>query len=51
MAEIALQKHLSDVGLKSKFMAIIHGLARSIVFVMPSSIRGWIYEKILRKAE
>jgi hypothetical protein len=50
IAEIALQKHLANVGLKSKYMAIMHGLARSIVFVMPSSLRGWIYEKILRKA-
>ena len=48
-AEIALQKHLTSVGLKSKHMAILHGLARSLVFVMPSSIRGFIYEKILRQ--
>lgn len=49
LAEIALQKHLANVGLKSMHMAILHGLARSTIFIMPSSIRGWIYEKILRK--
>lgn len=49
LAEIALQKHLINVGLKSKYMAILHGLARSTVFVMPSSIRAWVYQKILRK--
>lgn len=49
LAEIALQKHLVNVGLKSKHMAILHGLARSTIFLMPSSIRGWIYKKILRK--
>lgn len=50
LAEIALQKHLMNVGLKSKYFAILHGLGRSTVFVMPSSIRAWIYKKILRKA-
>ncbi len=49
LAEITLQKHLIKVGLKSKYMAILHGLGRSAVFVMPSSIRAWIYKKILRK--
>lgn len=49
LAEIALQKHLVNVGLKSKHMAILHGLTRSTIFLMPSSIRGWIYKKILRK--
>lgn len=51
LAEIALQKHLTQVGLKSKYMAILHGFARSAVYVMPSLIRGLIYEKILRHAK
>lgn len=50
MAEIALQKHLANVGLKSSYMAILHGLIRSMIFLMPSVIRGLIYEKILRQA-
>ena len=49
LAEVALQKHLIKVGLKSKYLAILHGIARSTVFILPSSIRGWIYEKILRQ--
>lgn len=51
LAEITLQKHLVAVGLKSKYMAILHGLARSTVFLMPSSVRGCIYVKILRHAQ
>jgi glycosyltransferase involved in cell wall biosynthesis len=51
MAEIALQKHLVNIRLKPKYMAILHGLGRSAIFIMPSAIRGLIYEKILRQAK
>ncbi len=51
MAEISLQKHLANVGLKSRCKAILHGLSRSTVFIMPSFIRGLIYEKLLRQSK
>ena len=50
LAEIALQRHLVRNGLKSPPAALLQGLARSIVFIFPSFIRGWIYEKILRNS-
>ncbi len=48
LAEITLQKHLVHVGLKSRPMALIHGLGRASVFLLPAAVRGWIYEKVLR---
>lgn len=48
LAEIQLQRHLFSVGIKSRFSALIHGSARAFAFLLPSSVRGFIYEKILR---
>lgn len=48
LAEISLQRHLVQTGLKSPLVALFQGLGRSLVFILPSAIRGWIYEKILR---
>lgn len=48
IAEISLQRHLVSTGLKLPLSAFIHGLSRSIVFMLPSTVRGWIYNKMLR---
>ena len=48
LAEISLQHHLVRTGLKSPSNAVLHGLCRSAIFLLPSAIRGWIYEKFLR---
>jgi glycosyltransferase involved in cell wall biosynthesis len=48
LAEIALQKHLFRTGLKSMPMAIVQGIARASIFLMPAIVRGWIYENVLR---
>lgn len=48
LAEISLQRHLVHTKLKSPSAALIQGLCRALVFILPSTIRGWIYEKILR---
>lgn len=49
LSEIQLQRHLVRVGLKSIRMAVFHGMIRGSVFLMPSMVRGWIYERFLRK--
>lgn len=51
VAEIALQRHLVRTGLKSSYAAFIQGLVRSFVFLLPSAVRAWIYEKILRSSQ
>lgn len=48
LAEISLQRHLVRTGLKSPPKALLQGLSRATVFLLPSVIRGWIYEKLLR---
>jgi glycosyltransferase involved in cell wall biosynthesis len=48
LAEISLQRYLVRARLKSSSMALMQGLSRAFIFLLPSSIRGWIYEKILR---
>ena len=47
-AEIDLQLHLVSCGIKGRFSALSHGIMRSVVFLMPPEIRGFIYEKLLR---
>ena len=47
-AEISLQRHLVRTGIKSLPMAIVHGISRATVFILPSFCRGWIYERFLR---
>jgi glycosyltransferase involved in cell wall biosynthesis len=46
--EWALQSHLVRCGLKSWPAACVHGAMRSVVFLMPAALRGWIYERALR---
>jgi glycosyltransferase involved in cell wall biosynthesis len=48
-SEIKLQNHLVKLGLQSKSNAIFVGLFRSVVFLLPSAIRGSFYEKFLRR--
>ena len=48
LAEIELQRHLLRVGIKSRLSAFIHGSSRAAAFLLPSSIRGLLYTKILR---
>ncbi len=47
--EWALQSHLVRCGLKSWAEACAHGALRSVVFLMPALLRGWIYERTLRQ--
>lgn len=47
-AEIQLQRHLMKAGLKSLLQATIDGIARAIVFLMPSAFRAFIYKYALR---
>jgi glycosyltransferase involved in cell wall biosynthesis len=47
-AEVSLQRHLVRCGLKNPFSAVLHGLLRGTVFMLPTESRGWIYENILR---
>lgn len=47
-SEIYIQKYLVRTGLKSPLFAVISGLIRSAVFLMPISIRSYIYKKFLR---
>lgn len=48
LGEISLQRHLVRTGLKTPHAALMQGLGRAIVFILPSAVRGWIYEKFLR---
>jgi glycosyltransferase involved in cell wall biosynthesis len=47
-AEIQLQKHLIRTGINNLFFAVLFGISRSIVYLMPSVIRGFIYTCFLR---
>jgi glycosyltransferase involved in cell wall biosynthesis len=48
LAEIDLQRYLVQCGVKSKYRALIDGMARATVFLLPASARGLIYGKVLR---
>lgn len=48
-SEVALQRTLVACGLQSWPGAVLTGLMRSAVFLMPASWRGLIYEKLLRR--
>lgn len=48
LGEVRLQLHLTRLGIKSPFEAILHGLLRFIVFCFPLKIRELIYLKLLR---
>lgn len=49
-SEIILQKFLIKAGLQSVLGAIFIGFSRSLIFLMPSVLRGFIYERFLRKS-
>lgn len=49
LGEIGLQKHLVRCKLKGVVAALIHGSSRGLVFLTASSVRGLIYEKVLRR--
>jgi cellulose synthase/poly-beta-1,6-N-acetylglucosamine synthase-like glycosyltransferase len=48
LAEFALQKHLVHLGIISWPAACLQGALRATIFLLPSSIRGLIYERLLR---
>lgn len=48
-SEIELQSHLVRCGIKNPLSAVLHALLRSAVYLLPSPIRGFIYESTLRK--
>ncbi len=48
LAEINLQQHLVHCNLKGKFLAILHGVLRGSVFLLPANLRGVVYERFLR---
>lgn len=48
-AEIELQRHLVECGLKRNLSALALGSARAFVFLLPPLVRRVIYEKLLRK--
>ncbi|MFN4003540.1 MAG: glycosyltransferase [Hylemonella sp.] len=48
-AEWALQRLLVTCGLKSRWRAWRDGLLRAAVFLLPAGMRGWIYERMLRR--
>lgn len=47
-SEIELQALLVKIGLQPIYTAIIYGMLRSFVYIIPNSWRGAIYEKYLR---
>lgn len=49
-AEVDMQTFLVDLKLKSRARALADGLLRSTIYLLPSTWRGWIYEKILRSS-
>jgi glycosyltransferase involved in cell wall biosynthesis len=48
-AELQLQIHLYNAGLKSISQAAFDGFARAVVFLMPATLRARIYKSMLRK--
>ncbi len=49
-SEIKLQLLMLRTGFKSRTEAVLNGLMRSIVFIMPTSLRKVIYSRLLRRA-
>jgi glycosyltransferase involved in cell wall biosynthesis len=47
-AEIHLQSHLVLCGIKGHFSAVFQGSIRAMVFLLPPTIRGYIYKFFLR---
>ncbi len=47
-AEIAMQKFLVSHQIKGKGMACLETIAKSIIFLIPSSLRAFVYKSLLR---
>lgn len=47
-SEIQIQKHLYNCGLKSLVECVWTGFIRSIIFLMPAKMRGFVYLSFLR---
>lgn len=47
-SEFKLQRHMVDLGIKSLPVAIFTGLMRAAIFSLPSNLRAFVYEKLLR---
>lgn len=47
-SEFMMQKLLISCGLQSSLNAFVVGILRSTVFIMPSNLRAFVYEKFLR---
>ncbi|MDH7942938.1 glycosyltransferase [Pseudohongiella sp. SYSU M77423] len=50
LAEVKLQKHLVNLGLKSMLSGVIDGFLRASVFLMPAKFRELIYLAFLRNS-
>lgn len=49
-AEWEMQKLLIESGLKGALRALLDGLMRTSIFMMPAALRGLIYRRLLRKS-
>jgi glycosyltransferase involved in cell wall biosynthesis len=49
LAEFNLQAHLIQTGFQSYYGALFIGIVRSAVFLMPATIREYVYLRVLRK--
>lgn len=49
-AEWQMQMLLVESGIKGVMRGFVDGLLRSVIFVMPSGLRGYVYRRFLRKA-
>jgi glycosyltransferase involved in cell wall biosynthesis len=48
LGEIQLQRHLVACQVKGPLSAFLHGVARSLVFLLPIAWREWVYKHFLR---
>jgi glycosyltransferase involved in cell wall biosynthesis len=48
-SEITMQIFLVKCGIQSFLMALVIGLVRSSIFLMPNLLRGWVYKNLLRR--
>jgi glycosyltransferase involved in cell wall biosynthesis len=49
LAEYELQKHLIKCNIKGVGRAVVDGIGRSIIFLLPKNFREYIYKNLLRK--
>ncbi len=48
-SEVKLQSFMIEQRFKSRGAAVLDGLVRSLVFLSPITVRGWVYSLVLRK--